>query len=106
MAEPIPLRMSAAAIQRLVRQRADTSAHVIITDHARQRMAERGFTIDDILKILRQGAIYVPPFRNEHGSWQTDVERRMPGGRDAVAVTVVPHDKMLIVRTIMWRDER
>jgi hypothetical protein len=69
-------------------------------------MFERGFTIVDILAILRAGGVYGPPIKNEKGDWQAEVERRMPGGRDAVAITVVPHGKMLIVRTVMWRDER
>ena len=69
-------------------------------------MEERGFTITDVLAILRQGGVYIAPFRNELGDWQTDVERRMPGGRDAVAVTVVSVGQTLIIRTIMWRDER
>lgn len=98
--------MSAAAIQRLVRQRSIASECVIITDHAQQRMDERGFTIIDVLTILRQGGVYLAPFKNERGDWQADVERRMPGGREAVAITVVPHGPMLVVRTIMWRDER
>ena len=106
MAQPIPLRMSAAAVQRLVRKRSQTSEHVIITDHARERMEERSFTIVDVLTILRQGGVYLLPFLNERGDWQTEVERRMPGGREAVVITVVPQEEMLIVRTIMWRDER
>ena len=106
MAEPIPLRMSVASIQRLIRSRAGASEAVIITDHAQERMEERSFTIDDVLTILRLGGVYCAPLRNEKGDWQADVERRMPGGRDAVAVTIVPHGQMLIVRTIMWRDER
>lgn len=106
MVEPTPLRMSAAAIQRLVRVRAEASKSVIITDHAQERMGERSLTIDDVLTILRQGGVYFAPFRNERGDWQADVERRMPGGREAVAITIVPHGQMLIVRTVMWRDER
>ena len=106
MPEPVSLRMTGAAILRLVRQRAQVSGHVIITDHARERMEERGFTIIDVLTILRQGGVYFAPQRNEYGEWQTDVERRMPGGRDAVVITVVPQGTMLIVRTVMWRDER
>lgn len=106
MVEPTPLKMSAAAIQRVVRQRAQASERVIITDHAQERMEERGFTVTDVLAVLRNGGVYVAPFKNERGDWQADVERRMPGGRDAVAVTVVPSGQMLVVRTMMWRDER
>ena len=106
MSEPILLRMSAASIQRIVRERSDASERVVITDHAQIRMEERGFTIDDVLTILRRGGVFTPPAKNERGDWQADVERRMPGGREAVAITVVPHGQFLYVRTVMWRDER
>lgn len=69
-------------------------------------MDERSFTIVDVLTILRQGGVYLPPHKNERGDWQTDVEIRMPGGREAVVITIVPQGPVLIVRTIMWRDER
>ena len=106
MAEPIQLRMSAAAFQRFIRERAIVSDGVIFTDHAQVRMEERSFTIDDVLTILRRGGVYLPPFKNERGDWQADVERRMPGGREAVAITVIQRGQLLTVRTVMWRDER
>lgn len=106
MANPIPLKMTASAATRLIRQKAEASDNVVITVHAQERMEERGITLDDVLAILRRGAVYLPPFRNEVKDWQAEMERRMPGGRDAVAVTVVPAAPRMIVRTVMWRDER
>jgi len=42
---------------------------------------------------------------NERGHWQATMARRMPGGRDACVVTVIVRgDHTLIVRTVMWRD--
>ena len=98
--------MSAQVAVRVIRQKAVASENVIITDHAQKRMSERGFTLDDVLAILRKGSIYSPPHKNEQNEWQADMERRMPGGRDAVAVTVVPQGPRLIIRTVMWRDEQ
>ena len=106
MAQPLSFRMSATAAEKLIRQRAEASERVIFTDHAQERMNERGFTIDDVLTIVRKGGVYLSPFKNDRGDWQVDVERRMPGGREAVAITIVPQDELLIVRTVMWRDER
>ena len=106
MALPVSLRLTAAAAQRIIREKAQASELVIITHHAEERMSERGITIDDVLTILRKGGVYVAPFLNERQAWQVEVERRMPGGRDAVAITVVPQAGKLVVRTVMWRDER
>jgi len=100
------LRWSAAAATRVIRERAADSNKVTVTDHAQQRMEERGITLDDVLGILRQGHVYLTPRKNERSEWQAEMERRMPGGRDAAVVTVVPRRSGLIVRTVMWRDER
>jgi hypothetical protein len=57
------------------------------------------------MRVLLEGRVVDPPIRNERGHWQAIVARRMPGGRDACAVTViVREDRSLIVRTVMWRD--
>lgn len=34
------------------------------------------------------------------------MEQRMPGGRDAVVVTVIRREDRLLVVTVMWRDLR
>ena len=106
MNEPIPLRMTAAVALRIVRNRAKTTGQVIITNHAQQRMEERSLNIDDVFLILRRGGIYLAPIKNEKSEWQAEVERRMPGGREAVVIVVVPQGPNLIVRTVMWRDDR
>ncbi len=90
----------------MIRQKAVESDNVIVTDHAQDRMVERGITLDDMLTILRKGCVYIAPHKNERDEWQAEMERRMPGGRDAVAVTVVPQGPRLVVRTVMWRDEQ
>lgn len=105
MAEPVPLRMTAAAATRLIQQKAAASDNVIITGDAEERMGERGFTLDDVLTILRRGRVSELPLKNEQGHWQAEMERRMPGGREAVAITVVPQGPCLIIRTVMWRDK-
>ena len=106
MSEPIPLRMTAAVAERVVRRRVSDSANVIITHHAAERMDERGVTLSDVLTILEKGHVYVAPRLNEHRDWQAEVERRMPGGREVAVVTVIPQAERLIVKTVMWRDER
>ena len=106
MVQPIPLRMTCAAAARLIQQRSDDSGNVIVTDHAQERMDERSITLNDVLTIMRRGSVYVMSFRNEQNDWQAEIERRMPGGRDAAVVTVIPAGDRLIIRTVMWRDER
>jgi hypothetical protein len=58
-----------------------------------------------IIRILQTGQVFGDPMRNEKGHWQATMVARMPGGRDACAVTVIVRDnRTLIVRTAMWKD--
>jgi hypothetical protein len=102
----IPFRMTVQAAVRIIKQRATSSGNVILTYHAQERMEERGINLDDVLTILRKGSVYAAPRKNDLGDWQAEMERRMPGGRDVVAVTVIPLGDRLVVKTVMWRDER
>jgi hypothetical protein len=106
MAELRQFKLTSAAALEMIKRRAAQSDNVSITLHAEERMWERGITLDDVLTILRKGHLYHAPFLNDRRQWQVEVERRMPGGRDAVAITVIPTGSLLTVVTVMWRDER
>lgn len=80
-AKVVALRWSAAAATRVIRERSAVSNSVIVTDHAQERMEDRGITLDDLLGILRQGRVYISPKKNERSEWQAEMKRRMPGGR-------------------------
>jgi hypothetical protein len=103
---PTHLRLTASAATQAIRARAEDSANVILTDHAQERMAERGIIALEVYRILRTGIVDVAPTRLTDGDWKAEIEQRMPGGRDAVVVTVVKRDERLVVVTVMWRDKR
>jgi hypothetical protein len=93
--------------QRVIRDWAQDTGRVIITDHAFDRLDERGPEIDTptVYRILRTGQVFEQPIRNERGHWQAIMIARMPGGREAGTVTVIlREDAVLIVRTVMWMD--
>ena len=72
------------------------------------RVDERGTDSLDTMtvhRVLQAGKVFGDPVVNERGHWQATMAKRMPGGRDACAVTVIVRDdRTLIVRTVMWRD--
>jgi len=114
-ADPIPLRrplrwdrLRTDEAERVIREWAQDSGRVAFTKHAFERVAERDYgvlTTATVLRVLREGRVIGDPARNERGHWQAIMARRMPGGRDACAVTViVREDRSLVVRTVMWRD--
>jgi hypothetical protein len=99
-------RLRTDEAQREIKRRLDI-ADPLISDHAYQRIEERGderLLDSDVLTILRQGTVCQQPRREEIG-WSVTVERRMPGTRDAGVVTVIVHPgDDLIVVTVEWMD--
>jgi hypothetical protein len=94
---------------RVIRERAATTSKVVFGSHAFERIAERSITQVDALTILRQGHIGGAPELAANGlDWKVVVVRRMPGGREAGAVTVIyrPPSEDLFVVTVEWMDVR
>lgn len=116
MADPIPLKrpprwsdLRSDEAEKIIQEWSKDTDRVIITDHAFDRSEDRSeIEIVDtptIYRILQTGQVFGEPTKNERGHWQAIMAARMPGGRDACAVTViVREDRTLIVRTVMWKD--
>lgn len=115
MAEPIPFRrpirwtsLRSDEAEATIRDWAQDTARVVITDHAFDRVDERDADSLDVMVVyraLQTGVVLGDPVMNEFGHWQATMAKRMPGGRDACVVTVIVRDdRTLIVRTVMWRD--
>lgn len=116
MADPIPIRrpvrwekLRSDEAEKLIREWSIETDRVTITLHAFDRSEERS-TLDlidtqTIYRILQTGQVLGEPTKNEKGHWQATIVSRMPGGRDACAVTVIVREnRTLIVRTAMWKD--
>jgi predicted RNA-binding protein with PUA-like domain len=75
--------------------------------HAEDRQELRDITTVDAINILKTGDVLSPPVRNEHNDWEAVVVKRMPGGRDAGAATIVfVNDDSLLIKTVMWMDKK
>ena len=84
--------------QRTVRHLARDSGNVIVTGHARQRMAVRDIALDEVLRVLRCGTCDEEP-QPGHGS---DWRARMVGsatGREIVVSAAVTEQCGLAVVT-------
>ena len=92
--------------KRVVQDLAQDTGKVLIGFHATERQDERGsITSLHVLDILRTGDVLNAPKKNDRGDWEVEVEKRIRGGRDAVAVTIIiAEGKSLFVKTVMWRD--
>jgi hypothetical protein len=107
-----PVRWSALRAdeaERIIRERAAVTSKVIFGVHAFERVEERSITQADAMTILRQGRIEGAPALAANGvDWKVVVVRRMPGGREAGAVSVIyrPPSNELFVVTVEWMDTR
>jgi hypothetical protein len=68
-------------------------------------MAERNFTIIDVLDILTEGIITEDPIQKESGDLVYKIEvLNFRGGRSAAAITMIKKDEKIYVITVMWLD--
>jgi hypothetical protein len=93
-------------LQRRIRQLAADSGNVIFTDHAADRMVERGIDDKDVFRILETGLVDIHSIdpAKEPGDWKCKVTQRMKGSREVGVITVVSSGDKLIIITTEWED--
>jgi hypothetical protein len=78
--------------------------------HAKERLAERGLIMSDILYVLKNGFVYedpVPSTRQGYNKYK--LESRSPNsGSRSIRVIVIPDKKScsLKIVSVMWVDEK
>lgn len=75
------------------------SREVIVTRHARQRMAERAVSDEVLLRLINEGGIR---YRDPSHLW---VWMDVPGRDDNLLCAVLVLDNALIVKTVLHRWE-
>lgn len=99
-------RLRADEAQTVIRERVRKN-RFFLSDHAFERLDERDLTTVDVLAILRTGDVQSAPVENEHKDWEVVVVKRMPGGREAGAATIIfRDDDTILVKTVMWMDPK
>ncbi len=95
---------------KMIRERAQNKANVLISDHAFDRVEERSgiveITVADVYRVLQQGEVEGAPKQGKKaGEWKAVVTFRPKGGRKiGVATVVLTGSSELFVTTVMWRD--
>jgi hypothetical protein len=112
MADPVPFRrpinwakLRADQAQAIIRERAQTTANVVLGEHAFDRVELRSIVAEDVYWILQTGFAEGQPIYEENGEWKVVMVRRMPGCREAGIVTlIVSTDEEVFVKTVEWMD--
>jgi hypothetical protein len=99
-----PLRLTRGVAEKRIRKAAQASENVILGNHARQRMLERGIDDVDVHRVLRTGGIVEDPEPAETGEWKCKFVQKVRGGRDVGVVVIILRDGKLFVKTVEWED--
>jgi hypothetical protein len=100
-----PLRLTAGAARKRIAELALVTSNIRWTDHVRERMKERGFDSEGVLRILRTGSVDEPPeLGKSDNEWKVKVTKRMPSGRAAGVVALIISDAILRLLTVEWED--
>jgi Domain of unknown function (DUF4258) len=81
------------------------SSNVKFSNHALDRMEERGITTLDTLRVLRSGDIKGSiEAGNNKGEWRCKITKQMKGAREIGVVTIVMSAGRLFIKTVEWED--
>src|SRR5688572_24252654 len=88
-----------------IKHLAKDSKNVAFSDHAEERMDERGITDMDALRVLRIGEISGPIEAGKHeGEWKCKVAAPVKGKREVGVATLLIRNRKLRVKTVEWED--
>ena len=92
----------------LLRRKVNNDLTLLLTDHAQERLDDRGLTTKDVLHVLKHGFVYEeaePATRIGLFKYQMEASTPNSGGR-TVRIVVIPSsaNQMKLV-TVMWADE-
>lgn len=75
------------------------------SEHALDRMEERGITTLDVVRVLRLGGIKgeVEAGRSA-GEWKCKVVAKVKGSREIGVITIVVAQQRLFIKTVEWED--
>jgi hypothetical protein len=97
---PLPTQLLA-----MVQAAAADSANVKFSNHALDRMEERGIATMDALRVLRGGSIKgAIEAGKAKGEWKCKVVKPMKGAREIGVITIVMAAGRLFVKTVEWED--
>lgn len=74
---------------------------VVLSGHAKERMAERGYTMHDVEHILLRGEIARKEFNPEANNWKYTIKGEALDGEGGGVVTAIIRRDALILITVL-----
>lgn len=101
----LPIVQGIGEMMAQIRLIAKDTSKVFLTDHAVNRMHERGISDADVFRVLRIGEIRGAPWHEEDGDKACKVVLAPRGDRAVGVITIlIDADGTLVVKTVEWED--
>ena len=88
-----------------IRQLARSDAPIRLSRHARERMQQRSFQLEDIRETLANGVVRQPPRTGKKGELLYKMEHEDTRGTRDGEVVVIPRANELFIVTVFWDNE-
>ncbi|MDO8907320.1 MAG: DUF4258 domain-containing protein [Pseudohongiella sp.] len=104
MTNPTPIpAINKYTVARAIKAAAEQSENIIITNHAKQRMIERGITRSEVNRCLRHGQQQGKGFINDKSNWQVELLHTVAGRRLAVQAVLIEEERRTVIVVTTWR---
>jgi hypothetical protein len=101
----VPFAPKLSALAQTVKLLAASSDNIKWSDHALERMEERGITDVMVMNVLRLGEpIGLIEAGKNTGEWKIKIVRAVKGRREAGVVVLTVNNTHLLVKTVEWED--
>jgi hypothetical protein len=100
----LPLARVAAPLMRRIRELAVETKNVFLSEHALERMWERGIDDLEVFQVLRLGEIRGAPWAEPSGESACKVVFRLQGSRTLGVITILLVEGAIFVKTVEWED--
>lgn len=95
--EVVPLRLTATAALRMVRELAADTDRIVVLSHATARARKRRISRRQIELCCQRGTISEGPFLNQHGQWQANMFRHASGEEITCPVAIDWPNRLLVI---------
>lgn len=70
---------------------------LVLTHHARQRALERGFTVDDVVRVLTSGCLVQTAFDDQHHVWKYSIAGRGFDNEPLTVVVAIEDNRIVVI---------
>ncbi len=94
-------KISTDDAHKIIRNIIESDMEIVVSNHARERMYERGYTTQDVLHILLNGKITKQKLHDKSNSWRYTVSGDDLDGDEGSVVTVILSKAKFVIITVL-----